>query len=68
VPSAEALAADLGIDDAVISRLRDAYSKEFVRDVLEEQASTALEDAMYVVNTSKRQGSRVVVDLALVHR
>jgi hypothetical protein len=64
----DTLAADLGIDDAVIRRLRDAYSREFVREVMEEQASSAVENAMYVVNTSNRQESRVVVDLALVHR
>ena len=45
-----------------------ATPSEFVRDVLEEQASSALEHAMYVVNTSRRQESRIVVDLALVHR
>jgi hypothetical protein len=65
--------ADASIDDKTVGLLRTAYSRDLVIEKVDASAPAAAaadhtETAVYVVNPSGANDSRVVADLQLVHR
>ena len=65
--------ADTRIDDMTVGILRNAYSRDLVIENVDESTVSSgpapkKETAVYVVNPSGSRDSRLVADLALVHR
>jgi hypothetical protein len=69
VPQGTLVAANLGIDNGVITELRKTHTRNLMLEGLEDSpSSTRGDEAVYVVNTSARPDSRVVVDIQLIHQ
>jgi len=64
------LAANLGpIDDSLIGRMRNTYARDLIIEKVDEATpGPKKEHAVYVVNTTGRDDSRVVVDIDLNHQ
>lgn len=64
------LAANLGpIDDRLIGRMRNTYARDLIIEKVDEATpGPRKEHAVYVVNTTGREDSRVVVDIELNHQ
>lgn len=59
----------VSIDDNLVDRLRNAYARDLIIEEVDESAPGAEpETAVYVVNISTAQDSRVVADVSLNHR
>lgn len=57
------------IDDTMVGRLRNTYSRDLVIEKVDENTPGARkEEAVYVVNPTGSSDSRVVADLQLVHQ
>jgi hypothetical protein len=57
------------IDDVTVGRLRNTYSRDLIIEKVDESTpGDTKEKAMYVVNPTGSQDSRVVADLRLVHK
>lgn len=57
------------IDDGTVGRLRNTYSRDLIIEKVDESTpGETKEKAMYVVNPTGSQDSRVVADLRLVHK
>ena len=57
------------IDDGTVGRLRNTYSRDLIIEKVDESTpGDTKEKAMYVVNPTGSQDSRVVADLRLVHK
>ncbi len=62
-------ASNHGIDDGIINQLRRSYTRDLVMTKPDEDtASTRSDQALYVVNTTARPDSAVVVDIQLTHQ
>ena len=69
VPKGTLLAANLEIDNGVITELRKTHTRNLMLEGVEgAPSSTRGDEAVYVVNTSARPDSRVVVDIQLIHQ
>lgn len=66
------LAANISpIDDLVVGRLRNAYSRDLIIEKVDDKEpvnSRPPEKAVYTVNTSGHSDARVIADITLIHR
>lgn len=65
----QTLMASAAIDNSTVGRLRMAYARDLIVETITEgSAGPRKEKAVYVVNPTGSQDSRVVADLTLVHK
>ncbi len=65
------MAAARPVENSLVDNMRRSYSRDLVMEKIEDEPATGgakVENAVYVVNPTGRQDSRVVTDIALVHR
>jgi hypothetical protein len=63
----------VNIDDGVVNRLRNVYARDLIIEKVDETSAAppsgqAKEKAVYVVNPARSADSRVVADVALIHK
>ena len=59
----------ISIDDSLVNNLRKVYARDLIIEQVDESTpGTRQETAVYVVNTTAEQDSRVVADISLNHR
>jgi hypothetical protein len=56
------------IDNAVVRRLRTSYSRDLIIQKVQDEEPGKQENAVYVVNPTGDENSRVVADIELVHQ
>ena len=67
--SGPVMIASAAIDNSTVGRLRNAYARDLiVEKITEDTPGDRKEKAVYVVNPTGSQTSRVVADLTLVHK